>query len=417
MQCKKCGTNIDSQQEFCPQCGEKTTSESGENHSQSNPQTNSSKVQRKPMPRWFKVVIFLTLLALVAVSGAILFTESIVDVAEKQIEYLRQGNIEKAYNVYTSKDFKAATSLDQFKEFVQAYPILQNNHSALFPQRAIKDHITTLRGKIMASDHISSPIEYRLIKEDGKWKILSVRLLKVQSQNSAKKREMIQLIKNQLSDIQKLKIDQAYENYSSDEFKRATSLEDFEKFIKKYPILVDRHLTSFHNSIIQDQTGRLSVVLRSDQYVAYIKYYFILENNNWKISSMRILSPSELSESSQGNPTTSSQPMEISAITLSSKADDQGLILESSNDFDSDLGDLFVNISIQNAIKDALLDITLKQVDSGSSISSKVKLEEDGDTLLTTIFSPPAGGWLPGHYQIIVNPSVGQKQTIELQIG
>lgn len=418
MQCSKCGTTVDPGHKFCPTCGEKISQMLTETQmTAEDKQTNQSQVKKKPMPRWFKILIFLTLLALVAVSGAILFTESIVDVVEKQIEYLRQGNIEKAYRSYTSKDFQAATSLEQFREFVQAYPILQNNHSAIFPQRSIKDHMTTLRGKIMANDHISTPVEYRLIKEDGKWKILSVRLLKVQSQNSVEKRELIKLTRSQLNDIQIGNIANAYENFASDEFKKATSLENFENFIKKYPILVERHLTSFHNAIIQDQTGRLSVILRSDQYVAYLKYYYVYENNAWKILSMRILSPSELSESSQENRAAQAKPMEIDAITLGSKVDDQGLILESANHFDSNLGDLYVNISIQNGTKDASMNLSLTQVESGSSTSSKVQLEEDGDTLLTTIFSPPPGGWLPGHYKILVTPSNGQKQTIEFEIG
>ncbi len=415
MQCSKCGATIDSKDKVCPSCGEKITQTLDE--VRTNQQADKPQIKKKTMPRWFKVLILLTVLALVAVSAAILFTESIVDLVEKQIEYLRQGKIEKAYKSHTAKEFQAATSLEQFQEFVRAYPILQNNHSAIFPQRSIKDNITTLRGKIMANDHISAPVEYQLIKEDGKWKILNIRLLKVQSQNSTDKRELIKLTRSQLKDIQELNITSAYENYTSDDFKKATSLDNFEKFIKKYPILVERHLTSFHNAIIQDKTGRLSVILRSDLYVAYLKYYYIFEKDAWKISSMRILSPSELSESSQDDPTKAPRSMEISAITLGSKADEQGLILEPSNHFDSTLEDLYVNISIQNGVKNVLLNLSLKQVDSGSSITSKITLEEDGDTLLTTIFSPPTGGWLTGHYQIIVDPSIGQKQTVEFDIG
>lgn len=383
--------------------------------SNQNEEDSQPKVEKKPMPRWFKILIFLTLLALIAVSAAILFTESIVDVVEKQIEYLREGKIEKAYRA-TSKDFQEATSLEQFQEFVLAYPILQNNHSAIFPQRSIKDHITTLRGKIMGNDHLNTPIEYRLIKEDGKWKILSVRLLKIQSQHSAEKSRLIQLTQSQLSELQEGKIRQAYEKYASEEFKKATPLPDFEKFIKKYPILTQRHLTSFHNAIIQDQAGRLSVILRSDKNVAYLKYYFVSENGDWKVTSLRILSPSELSEADVPPPT-QPQPLEIGSITLGAMADEQGLILEPSNDFDSNLDDLYVNISIQNGAKNAILNIGLKQVESGTFTSSQVKLEDEGDTLLTTIFSPPPGGWLPGRYQITVNPSSGKEQSVEFDIG
>ncbi|MFI5344387.1 MAG: DUF4864 domain-containing protein [Chlamydiales bacterium] len=382
-----------------------------------NPPENPQQIKKKPMPRWFKILIIITLLALIAVSAGLLFTESLVDTVEKQLDALRKNDIETAYQAYTSKDFQAATSLNQFRQFVQSYPILHTNHSALFPQRSIKDHMTILRGKLMEHDHGSTPIEYRLIKEDGKWKILSMRLSKVQAQNSAEKRELVQLTQSQLKEIQEGHIPQAYELYSSDEFKKATSLEDFKKFIKKYPILIERHLTSFHNPILQDNSGRLSVILRSDQYVAFLKNYYVYENGAWKILSMRILSPSESTEVPEEQNQEKAAAMEIAALTLGTKVDEQGIILEPSTHFLPNLGDLYVNISIQNGQKDALFHFTLKQVESGSSTSSQVHLEEEGDTLLTSIFSPPPGGWLPGHYQILVNGSNGIFQTIEFEIG
>lgn len=383
----------------------------------SNQPENPHQIKKKPMPRWFKISIFMTLLALILVSAGLLFTESLVDTVEKQLDALRKNDIETAYQAYTSKDFQAATSMDQFRQFVRSYPILHTNHSALFPQRSIKDHMTILRGKLMEHDHGSTPIEYRLVKEDGKWKILSMRLLKVQAQNSAEKRELVQLTQSQLKEIEEGNISQAYDRYSSEEFKQATSLEDFKKFIKKYPILIERHLTSFHNPILQDNKGRLSIILRSDQYVAFLKNYYIYENGGWKILSMRILSPSENMEMPEEQKQKPASSMEITALSLGQKADEQGIILEPSTHFVPNLGDLYVNISIQNGQKDALFNLTLKQVESGSSISSQVRLEEEGDTLLTTIFSPPPGGWLPGHYQILVNGSNGILQTVDFEIG
>lgn len=411
MQCSKCGASINENHKFCPSCGEKIP------ESLALAEEKKDLPPKKPMPFWFKLLLFIAFVALILVSAGILFTERLVDVVDKQLEALRSGNIDAAYQDYTSKDFKNATTLEQFRQFIDTYPILINNHSAQFPQRSIKDHITILKGKLMANDQTTAPVEYRLIKEDGKWKILSVRILKVQSQNSDEKRDLIKLTKAQLKDIQEGNVKQAYDKYTSQEFKQATSLEGFENFLKKYPILVNRHLTSFHNPLIQDHTGRLSIILRSDQYVAYLKNYYVYEDGAWKILSMRILSPSEFDEQLEPAEPTKSKDMEINSITLGDKADDQGMIINPDNHFEESLKDLYMNISIQNGVKGTPLSLILRQVESGSSISSKITLEEDGDTLLTSIFSPPAGGWLPGHYQILVSSPTGLKQAIDFEIG
>ena len=139
-----------------------------------------------------------------------------------------------------------------------------------------------------------------MIKEDGKWKILSIRLLKPSTIQNAKEadhaEDLINLAKGQLKDIQDQKISHAYATYSSKEFMDATSEEAFREFIKRYPILSHHHVVSFHKPIIRNGVGTLSVILQSDQFAAYIKFYMIYEDHAWKIWSMRILSPSEEEE-------------------------------------------------------------------------------------------------------------------------
>lgn len=403
--CSKCGTEVDSKYKFCPICGAELASAE---------EAKPAPVKKKSMPLWFKILLAITLIALIVVSAGLLFTETLVDVADKQLETLRKGEVEKAYQDYTSKSFRDATSLDEFKEFVNKYPILLQNQHVLFSQRAIKDHISILRGKLSTNDGLSTPIEYRLIKEDGKWKILSVRLLKVQSQDSKKRKELIQLAKNQLKSIAEGNLPEAYSQFTSEEFRKSTSEENFSAFIKRYPILTDRKLTSFHNPIIQGTSGRLSVILQSDQYAAYLKYYFVFENNEWKILSMRILSPSEIVEKQVFSNV--DQPMDIGGIALGDQVDGEGLILDPSSVFSSDLKELYVNVSIQNGVKDTEFDLVLTHLDSGLSVSNQTKLDENGDILLTSTFTPPIKGWLSGHYKIQVKTADGTSQAVEFEI-
>lgn len=143
-----------------------------------------STVTKKPMPFWLKILLGLAVLALAIVSGGILFTEKLVDVVDKHIEALRKGDIDKAYSKYTSNEFKATTSLDQFQAFVDKHPILHNSQLSHFTQRLIKDHLVILKGKLTTSDHHEVPVEYRLIKENKGWKIQSVRILSPEEEDT-----------------------------------------------------------------------------------------------------------------------------------------------------------------------------------------------------------------------------------------
>ncbi|KTC81154.1 TM2 domain protein [Legionella cherrii] len=93
----------------------------------------------------------------------------------QQLSALKSGDLEKAYS-YTSKDFQKATSLADFKKFINQYPSLKNNASAFFNERIIKNNIGIVKGTLTAKDGAKTPIEYCLIWEDGTWKILNIKL-------------------------------------------------------------------------------------------------------------------------------------------------------------------------------------------------------------------------------------------------
>lgn len=422
MFCSQCGENADATYAYCPHCGAKLSPD----NSNADTQPKAPLVKKKPMPFWFKLLTALAVLALIGVTAGILLTESWVDVIDKQLEALRQDDISKAYYDYTSKDFQATTSLDQFRQFVQAYPVFLNNQSAHFTQRSIEHNIRTLKGKLSSQDHVETPIEYKLIKQEGKWKILSIRLIKPSTIQNAKAddhaEDLIEVVKAQLKNIQEDKIGEAYQSYASKEFKDATSEEAFREFIKRYPILAHHHVVSFHKPTIRNGIGTLSVIVQSEQIAAYAKYYLIFEDQEWKIWSMRILSPSEEKENkTAGMKQTSSQsqqdPMSFSSIRVGDQVDEQGQIQESQSNFSSNLKDLYVDIEVKNGRKDSSVYLSLQHLESGSSIPAKAMIEENGDTLLMSVFSPPNNGWPKGHYKLIVTTSSGLNRIEDFEIN
>lgn len=424
MLCSHCGAEVAADFKFCPSCGIKLDSTTILPQATPEPAT----VKKKPMPIWFKIVAALAVLALIGVTAGILFTETLVDVVDNQLEALREQNIPKAYYNYTSKDFQAATSIDQFRNFVEAYPVFLNNQSAHFSQRSMEHNIGTLKGNITSQDRVNTPIEYKLIKDDGKWKILSIRLLKPANIQNAKEadhaEDLIEVAKTQLKDIQDQKISEAYRNFSSKEFMDATSEEAFHEFIKRYPILSHYHVVSFHKPTIRNGVGTLSVILQSDQIAAYVKYYLIYEDQAWKIWSMRILSPSEGEEEKNKEikrgvaPSKESvnEPMSFGSIILGDKVDEQGQIEHPSKTFKSDLKDLYVDIEIKNGRKSSMIYLNLQHLESGSAIPAKAAIEENGDTMLLSVFSPPASGWPKGSYKLTVTTSSDLKSVIDFEI-
>lgn len=422
MFCSRCGTQVNAQYKYCPSCGAPLSLHSSSDQPKA--------VKKKAMPLWFKLLASLAVLALIAVTAGILFTESWVDVVDHQLEALRQNDISKAYYAYTSKDFQKATSLAQFQDFVQKYPIFLQSQSAHFTQRSIKNKIGTLKGNLTASDHKQIPVEYKLIKEKGKWKILSLRLLNPEpfspitsSQKQGETEQLIEAIKTQLKKIQDHQWTEVYQDHSQ-EFKRVTSEKAFQDFIQHYPILTNYHLVSFHKPTIRNGIGSVSVILQSDQAAAYLKYYLVFEEGKWKIVSMRILSPSEEKKETEQASPSQQQPSEnqqnpstnFGAIIVGDQLNEQGEVQESKKTFSSSLKDLYVEIEVQNAEKGQTVYLNLHHEDIGSSIPAKATIEETGETTLLSVFSPPKTGWPKGHYKLTITTSSGLKRDLDFEI-
>jgi len=429
MFCSQCGAKIDPSSRFCSSCGAKIQpTDPLESNSSLTPLQPLNEpvvpvtLKRRPMPTWFKILAALAVLALIAVTAGILFTESLVDAVDHQLEALRKDDLPKAYYGYTSKDFQQATSPEEFRQFVQAYPILTENQSAHFTQRSVKDNIGTLKGNLTSKDHVSSPVEFKLIKEEDKWKILSIRLLKTSVQNPSKEanqpENLIEVAKAQLKTIQDNNLQEAYEKYTAKEFQAATSFEQFKEFIQRYPILTQYRTVSFHKPNIRaGGIGTLAAILQSNQGAADVKYYFIYEDQAWKVWSLRISSSFDAKEEgSDAYVTDKDNHMSLGLMTVGDQVDEQGLITHPKTNFSPDLQNLYVDIEVKNGVKDSVINLNLQHQESGSSIPTKATIEENGDSLLMSVFTPPSTGWPKGHYKLFVTTSSGLSQVITFQI-
>ncbi len=122
-----------------------------------------------------KILLGFALFVVLVIVLVFLLTEGIVTTVEKQLTALKKGDYYSAYAL-TSRDFKNTVSFEAFQDFVKRYPSLSKNKSHSFNERSIENIIGTLKGTLQSEDGSTTPVEYKLVKENGEWKILSITL-------------------------------------------------------------------------------------------------------------------------------------------------------------------------------------------------------------------------------------------------
>lgn len=288
MFCTHCGSQVKDNAKFCAACGQAVGTPEGA----SNPAPTITK--KKAMPFWLKIVTALAILALIFVSMGILFTEGIVEVVDEQLATLKTHDITKAYYAYTAHKFQQTTSLEQFKAFVKAYPELSNIQSTHFSERAIKEGVSTIKGTLTSANGVKIPIEYQLIKEEGKWKILSIQLLAAAHELTAEEKEaseaIINTVKGQLEALRNHDLTKAYESFTAPEFKTATNAEVFKAFVERFPILTNHTHAEYALEGMSPEAAILKASLDGDGKTPVgIEYNMIKKDGVWKIWSLRVL--------------------------------------------------------------------------------------------------------------------------------
>lgn len=122
---------------------------------------------------WKKILLGIVIFIVLVIGLVFFFTKSLTEVANKQLDALKRGDMTAAYSC-TSKDFQATTSMADFTAFIDKYPSLKNNASASWLKREISNNIGTLSGSLKSVDGAVTPIEYRFVKENGEWKVLGI---------------------------------------------------------------------------------------------------------------------------------------------------------------------------------------------------------------------------------------------------
>jgi hypothetical protein len=100
-------------------------------------------------------------------------TRELMDVIQSFLGALRGQNLKKAYQ-YTSSKFQEENSFKNFEDFIKNHPEFVKHTTSSFEKLSFNNNIATFAGEIIHSENIAMPVEFDLIQDNGKWRILHI---------------------------------------------------------------------------------------------------------------------------------------------------------------------------------------------------------------------------------------------------
>lgn len=131
------------------------------------------------------VINFIFLISLLLV-----LTSPMTNVIKDQLTALRASDMNKAYS-YMANESATSINLEKFKKYVVNHPAIINNKHIDIDEREIRNHQGYVKATLVTNDGMKTTVEYALIKENGAWKILALRVgeptIKTEQHNTALK--------------------------------------------------------------------------------------------------------------------------------------------------------------------------------------------------------------------------------------
>lgn len=272
MLCSNCHSLTQPDFIFCPYCGKKIIAATAKKN-------------------WLRPLAGLAAFIILLIIWNFSASQSITDPIENHLSALRSNKITEAYYEYSSNGFQGEIPLAAFRELIKAYPALSLNKSIAFEEQLINDNLASLKAKLIAYDKTETPVEYNLIKEGNAWKIRNINIAAAPGAGSGSTAtDWLYPIDTQLRDLRNRDIKSAYDNTVSRDFKAATTLEAFTRFIERYPIIFSYHDLAVKSQSIHEHEAEVTVILNPEQEAIPVQYRLNKEKGEWKIWSMNIVS-------------------------------------------------------------------------------------------------------------------------------
>lgn len=341
----------------------------------------------------------------------------------KQLDLLKKRDIDSAYNEFIAGEQKKETTLEKFRDFIKNYPAFTNYTSMNVKEPYIENNIGKITIELL-NDEGTTVVDYTLGFEDNAWKIWGMHVQSIPSTTSSventegskglKTRDIITVIQNFLKALQEKDFKKAYDEYLSKGFKSTNPFNTYEEFFKKHPEFIKSTSSNFDKLIFNNNIATFSGhLILTDEMIMPVEFDLIQEEGGWKIlyiSALPAYKPSKTDSALSDKQKAAGKPLEFKKVILGNAIDEEGDIIKPSTTFKSNSGDIYIRLYIENSIPGIKIELVLRHVESGSSIKPvSAQLDEEGNTVVTFVFSPPQKGWPKGNYQLRVSSAQAHK--------
>lgn len=405
MICKQCGFNHGSQANFCPACGNKITEK----------ERKESLSHRSPT-KWFKILFSCILLGLAISILLILFSDNMTKVVSNQLQAIKENRLTEAYYDYSSKSFQKTTSLADFRNFFLNYPFFSHYKSVRFIDRDNGHDTGYLEAMMMTDQGVEIPLKYELVREGDQWFIDNIKFEDPYLEEKKIKTDQAEVfddtplrsaINRLMEQIQQSNLKQAYQKYTSHDFQKMTSFKEFESFIKENPNFSNHKLElsdlSFDNNIATIK----GFLKGSDGKTHEVKYDLIEEKGTWKVFHVQLLSSNNQDVND----------LQFSKFILGNEVDEKNLVQTPKVVFTDRTKDIYLNLYLTRVKPGTTVKVVFEHVDTGSKVTPISKIiTDEGDIILTFIFSPPESGWPKGSYRLSATSSTGTSDSYHFKL-
>lgn len=147
----------------------------------------SIEFSRKLSPIAAKKAVVVTTIIILAIAGISLVLSSAVGLGayyiksgrdavvapiEEQLNTLKQGIVDRAYQKYTSQAFKNKTTLADYTDLVKSNPQIFKSQNADFDSIDVRNNQAKVSTIITGQDGTVTPLTFNLVFEKNRWLIL-----------------------------------------------------------------------------------------------------------------------------------------------------------------------------------------------------------------------------------------------------
>lgn len=231
--------------------------------------------------------------------------------------------------------------------------------------------------------------------------------------------DLTDTVEGQLKAIKQGNFAEAYYAFSSKKFQEATSLEAFMDFIKKYPAFSENKSIQFKERNVNNDVGTLDGVMTTNHdKKILVEYKLVKELDQWKILSIRLEHAAKNSHDQTGKPSRSNVgSLKFSQLVLGNTLSPLGLVKAPAHTFKANSGDIYLNLYITEAVAGTPIRVNFEHLDSHSSLNpATTRTSNEGDAILSFVFSPPKNSWPKGSYRIEASAANEIKKSVEFTV-